>query len=217
MRITKFGHACVRLEDAGRSVVVDPGVFTDREAVEGADAVLLTHEHPDHYSADHLAACQAPVYTHAALAEQITRDRPDLAERVRVVAPGEEISVGDGPAVQAVGEWHAVIHPDLPRVHNLGYVVRSGGTSVFHPGDALTPPDQEVDVLCVVVSAPWMKVSEAVDFVRTVGAPRNLAIHDSVYSEVGLGIVDGHMERLNGPLGLAYTRLAVGQELGTGH
>lgn len=215
MRITKFGHACVRLEESGRSVLVDPGVFTDREAVEGADAVLLTHEHPDHYSADHLAACDAPVYTHAGLAEQIRQERPDLAERVHEVSPGEELDLA-GISVRPVGEWHAVIHPDLPRVHNLGYVVSAGGTSVFHPGDALTGPDQAVDVLCVVVSAPWMKVSEAIDFVRTVGAPRNLAIHDSVYSEVGLGIVDGHMERLNGPLGLAYTRLASGEDLPVG-
>ena len=32
MRITKFGHACVRLEHDGKVVVVDPGMFTDPEA-----------------------------------------------------------------------------------------------------------------------------------------------------------------------------------------
>ena len=97
--------------------------------------------------------------------------------------------------MRAVGELHAVIHPDLPRFHNSGYVVTCGDTRLFHPGDALTPPDEPVDVLCVVVSAPWMKASDAVDFARLVGAPRNLAIHDRIYSEAGLGIVDGHLDR----------------------
>src|SRR6476660_8373695 len=36
MRITKFGHACVRVENDGRTVVLDPGMFTDVEALDGA-------------------------------------------------------------------------------------------------------------------------------------------------------------------------------------
>lgn len=89
-----------------------------------------------------------------------------------------------------------MIHPEIPRVFNCGYLLDLGDRRVYHPGDALTPPDEPVDVLCVVVSAPWMKASEAVDFARTVAAPVNLAIHDKVYSEAGLRIVDGHMTRL---------------------
>ena len=86
-----------------------------------------------------------------------------------------------------------MIHPELPRFDNSGYVVTLGGTRLYHPGDALTGPGEDVDVLCLPVSAPWLKVSEAIDFAREVGAPRNLAIHDRVYSEAGLGIVDGHL------------------------
>ncbi len=52
MRITKFGHACVRVEHDGHTLVIDPGGFTEPEAVDGADAVLVTHEHPDHYEPD---------------------------------------------------------------------------------------------------------------------------------------------------------------------
>lgn len=211
MRLTKFGHACIRIEHDGHVLVIDPGVFTDAEAIDGADAVLITHEHPDHYLADHLRGSSAPVFTIDAVAARIREDAPDVAERVRVVAPGEDVVVAGMP-VRAVGELHAVIHPDLPRVHNSGYVVTAGDTRLFHPGDALTPPDVPVDLLCVVVSAPWMKASEGVDFARLVGAPRNLAIHDRVYSEAGLGIVDGHFGRLL-PEGQDYVRLADGADL----
>jgi hypothetical protein len=84
---------------------------------------------------------------------------------------------------------------------------------VYHPGDALTPPGEEVDLLLLVVSAPWMRAAEAIDFAREVGAPRNLAIHDKVYSEAGLGIVDGHLRRFLEPNGQSYRRLGDGEDL----
>ena len=58
-----------------------------------------------------------------------------------------------------------------------------------------------------------MKASDGIDFAREVRAPRNLAIHDRVYSEAGLGIVDGHMNRFLPGEGLEYVRLADGKDL----
>jgi L-ascorbate metabolism protein UlaG (beta-lactamase superfamily) len=214
MRITKLGHACVRLEHGGATVVVDPGVFTDPDAVDGAGAVLITHEHPDHYLPDHLRRTDAPVFTVEAVAARIREDAPDVAERVTVVSPGEEFDAG--VPVRAVGELHAVIHPELPRVTNSGYVLDLGGTRVYHPGDALTEPGEAVDILCVPVCAPWMRAAEGIEFARAVGAPRNLAIHDRVYSEAGLGIVDGHMNMFLPRDGLEYVRLKDGEELPPG-
>ena len=89
MKVTKYSHACVRVEHDGTTVVLDPGVFTEAGAVDGADAVLITHEHPDHYHPDHLRRTDAPIYTIAAVAAQIRDGAPDVAERVTVVAPGE--------------------------------------------------------------------------------------------------------------------------------
>ena len=212
MRITKFGHACVRFEHEGRSVVVDPGVFTEAGALDGAGAVLITHEHADHYLPEHLRSTEAPVFTIEAVAARIREDAPDVAERVTVVAPGEEFDAAGLP-VRVVGELHAVIHPEFPRFHNSGYVVTLGDALVYHPGDALTGPGEHVDVLCVPVSAPWMSAAEAIDFAREVKAPRNLAIHDRVYSEAGLGIVDGHMNAFLPREGLEYVRIPDGTDL----
>ena len=210
MRITKFGHACVRVEHGGTALVIDPGGWTEAEAVEGATAVLVTHEHPDHFLPDRLRAADARVFTIEAVAARIRDDAPDLVERLTVVAPGEEFDAG--LPVRAVGELHAVIHPELPRFHNSGYLVSDDRHRVFHPGDALTGPGQPIDVLCAPVSAPWLKASEAVDFAREVGAPRNLAIHDKVYSDAGLGIVDGHFGLLL-PESQSYVRLTEGADL----
>ena len=212
MRLTKLGHSCVRVENDGTVLVLDPGVFTSRGATDGADAVLITHEHPDHYDPEQLRRSDAAVYTIEAVAAQIREGAPDLAERVTVVTPGEELSIGGIP-VRAVGELHAVIHPELPRFDNSGYLLTLGDATVFHPGDALTGPDRPVDVLLAPVCAPWMKVSEGIDFARSVGAPRNVAIHDRIYSDAGLGVVDNHFGRFLGEAGLDYVRLAEGTDL----
>lgn len=211
MRLTKLGHACVRLEHLGTTVVLDPGGFTEEDAAEGADAVLVTHEHPDHLDPARLRRTDAPVLTIEAVAARLRVDAPDVAERVRVVQPGDELRVG-AVGVRVVGERHAVIHPDLPLPDNSGYLLDVGGTSVLHPGDALTVVDG-VDLLLLPVSAPWLKASEAIDYARAVAAPRNLAIHDEVYSEAGLGIVDGHLRRFLGAAGQDYARLASGRDL----
>ncbi len=210
MRITKFGHACVRIEHDDAVVVLDPGSFTDVAAVTGASAVLITHEHADHYDCDRLRASDAMIYTIEAVAARIREDAPDLIDRLRVVSPGDLLDVGI--PVEVIGEKHAVIHPELPHFDNSGYLLRVGDQLIYHPGDALTVPASRVDLLLAPVSAPWLKVSEAVDFVRAVGAPRTLAIHDKVYTEVALGMVETHMGRLL-PGGQEFLRRGDGQDL----
>jgi len=211
MRITKFGHACVRLETDGHTIVLDPGGFTDPEAVDGATAVLITHEHPDHYSADNLRRSDAPVYTIGAVASVIGDDAPDVAERVTVVEPGQLFDTGVPTTV--VGEKHAVIHPEMGELDNSGYLLEIEGTRIYHPGDSLTVPGVDVDLLLLPVSAPWLKASECIDFARDVGARRSLGIHDMIYSDLGLAVVGGHLERMLGERGQEYVRIEPGTDL----
>jgi L-ascorbate metabolism protein UlaG (beta-lactamase superfamily) len=211
MRITKFGHACVRVETGGHTIVLDPGSFTEPEAVDGATAVLITHEHADHYSAENLRRTDAPIHTIGAVAAQIREAAPDLAERVSVVTPGQQFD--PGVPTTAVGEKHAIIHPEMPRFDNSGYLLEVEGLRIFHPGDSLLVPDDDVDLLLLPVSAPWLKMSECIDFARDVGAQRSLAIHDKVYSDVGLAMADAHLARMLGERAQTYLRLEPGQDL----
>jgi len=211
MRITKFGHACVRLETGDHTIVLDPGGFTEPEAVDGATAVLITHEHPDHYSAEHLRRTDAPIHTIGAVAAKIREDAPDVAERVTVVERDQEFD--PGVPTRAVGELHAVIHPEMQRFDNSGYLLGVEGITIFHPGDSLTLPEVDVDLLLLPVSAPWLKISECIDFARDVNAPRSLAIHDMVYSDAGLAMADAHLSRMLGERGQTFVRLRPGEDL----
>jgi L-ascorbate metabolism protein UlaG (beta-lactamase superfamily) len=212
MRITKFGHSCVRVSDAGGDVVIDPGGWSEREALDGVAAVLITHEHADHWDIGHLRATDAPVFTIAAVATQIREADPGVGERVRVVSPGSELEVA-GFAVRVVGEKHAIIHPELPTFDNSGYVLTASGRSVYHPGDSFELPGQPVDVFCGPVCAPWAKMSEVLDLARAVGADRTVGIHDKIYSDLGLALVDGRMTAFLEPQGGTYTRPASGQDV----
>jgi L-ascorbate metabolism protein UlaG (beta-lactamase superfamily) len=199
VRVTKYTHSCLRI-DGGQSVlVVDPGGFSERAALTGADAVLITHEHFDHLDVDALADALANksdmrVFAHADVLPKLTA----FADVVTAVAPGEEFEAA-GFTVTAYGGEHALIHPDIPRIANLAYLIADGGDSVFHPGDSFTVPEGAVvDTLFVPLNAPWMKLAESIDFVRAVKPRRAYALHDALLNEIGAKVSDGHLERLSG-------------------
>ncbi|PSK63466.1 hypothetical protein B0E53_04598 [Micromonospora sp. MH33] len=187
MQVTKYAHSCVRLEHDGGVLVVDPGVFSEPEALDGVDGVLITHEHPDHVNVEALTRAldrrPVPVHGPASLAGALG----DAAEALTVVVPGESFTAA-GVAVRAYGGQHAVIHPDIPVVQNLGYVFND---VVYHPGDSLVVPDDiQVDTLFAPIHAPWSKFSEVVDFIRAVAPRRAFALHDALLNANGFGVLD---------------------------
>lgn len=208
MRITKFGHACVRIEHGDQVIVLDPGIFTEPEAVDGATSILITHEHADHWEAERLRRTDALVHTIGAVAAQLPAD---ILERTMVHSPGERPEVGI--ATELVGEKHAVIYKDLPHFDNSGYLIQVEDTTLFHPGDSLTIPVAPVDVLFLPVSAPWLKLSECIDYAIAVGAKRNIGIHEAVYSEAGLGIALNHLQRFLEPREQRVELVASGSDL----
>ncbi|MFI2372181.1 MBL fold metallo-hydrolase [Streptomyces sp. NPDC018833] len=206
MRIVKKTHACVRLEKDGRTLVIDPGGFTEEDAALGADAVLVTHEHPDHFDEGRLRAAleanpAAAIWTLRSVADRISAAFPG---RVHTVGHGDSFSAA-GFDVQVHGQLHAVIHPDIPRITNIGYLVDG---SVFHPGDALTVPDQSVDTLLLPVHAPWSKISEVIDYVREVRPRRAIDVHDALLTDLARPIYDRQIGELGGA---DHGRLAPGE------
>jgi L-ascorbate metabolism protein UlaG (beta-lactamase superfamily) len=195
MELTKKGHSCVRLAKDGAVLVIDPGGFSEEDAAVGADVLLVTHEHPDHFDEGRLRAAldadpAARLWTLRSVAEQVSAAFPG---RVHTVGEGDVITAA-GFEVEVHGQLHAVIHPDIPRITNVGYVVDG---AVFHPGDALTVPDRDVETLLLPVMAPWNKLSEVIDYVREVAPQRAIDVHNALLSDLAPLVYD----RMLGPDG----------------
>ncbi|MFZ3473782.1 MBL fold metallo-hydrolase [Streptomyces sp. 4.24] len=205
MKLTKRLHSCVQLEKDGRVLVIDPGAFSEPDAGLGADALLVTHEHADHFEEGRLRAAldanpAAGLWTLRSVAEKLA---PAYPGRVHTVGHGDTFTAA-GFEVQVYGELHAVIHPDIPRITNVGYLVDA---SLFHPGDALTVPEAPVETLMLPVHAPWNKIAEVIDYVREVKPRQAVAIHDAGLTEVVLPIYATQIGKLGGA---GYGRLTAG-------
>jgi L-ascorbate metabolism protein UlaG (beta-lactamase superfamily) len=206
VRLTKLGHACVRLAKNDANLVIDPGVWSEG-ALDGASAVLITHEHPDHLDTEAVLAALAAdgglgVWANEAVARHLTAA---AAGQVHVVQGGDAFDVA-GFSVHAYGHEHAVIHPSVPVIPNTGFAVDG---AVFHPGDALTIPEDRVPVLMLPINAPWLKVSEMIDYARAAGPSRAYAIHDGLLNDKGLGLM-ANLLRVAQPDGAEYARLEPG-------
>jgi L-ascorbate metabolism protein UlaG (beta-lactamase superfamily) len=211
MKLTKYTHACVRLEKDSRVLVLDPGNFSETaEALDGAHAVLITHEHADHIDVPAVAAALGDnsgleLFAPEVVAQNVRKEAPEAADRVHAVEPGTSFDAA-GFAVRSFGGQHALIHPQIPVVANIGYLVDE---NVYHPGDSFIIPDGiSVRTLLVPVHAPWNKVSEVVDFVIGVRAERAYNIHDGLLNDTGLGLVEGHVKRIGAKYGTEYMHLS---------
>ena len=186
MLLTKLGHSCVRLESGGARLVIDPGIWSGPDALAGANAVLVTHEHVDHLDAEAVRAALAadkelPLWASESVAAQFA----DFGDRVRAVHHGDAFTAA-GFDVHVYGADHALVDTSIPIVPNTGFCVDG---KVFHPGDSYTVPAEPVLTLLVPVSAPWLKFSELADYIRAVRPERGYWIHDALLNDKGANLI----------------------------
>jgi len=181
MKVTKLEHACLVLEIDGAKLIIDPGVFTiPLVDLTGIVGVVITHEHPDHWTAEHL--------------ERIRKQNPDVVfyGPSGVAAAASDFTftvVDDGDAAEIgpftlgfYGTTHAEIHSSIPLIQNVGVMVND---TLFYPGDSFTVPPVPVDTLAVPAGAPWLKIGEVIDYVLAVAPKRSIPVHQMVLSVIG--------------------------------
>jgi L-ascorbate metabolism protein UlaG (beta-lactamase superfamily) len=211
MKLTKHEHACVVLEKDGASIVIDPGSFSSgaAEIIAGADAILITHEHFDHVNEAAINGALAArpelrVYAPAPLGSMLTANQ----DQFTAVTAGDELTLGSF-TVTVHGSQHMPIHPDIPAVPNVGYLIDG---SLYHPGDDYHVPEVPVSVLLLPTSGPWMKIGEAADYVRAVRPQQIVRIHEMLLSDIGLQLA-GSLLGEQGLTGLPLTAVPAGQSI----
>lgn len=208
MKLIKYSHSCIRLENNNKTLVLDPGNFSEVEkALEGADFLLITHAHPDHYDAEPVNAYlsehpEVEVYAPAAVADEISEAVGGA--KVHTVG-GEESFTLEGFDVKTYGGQHALIHPLVKTIDNVGYLIND---SLYHPGDSLVVPhDLTVENLLVPIHAPWNKIQEVIDFIIAVKAPKAFPIHNALLSENGHAIIENQLTNFGKKYGTEYRHL----------
>lgn len=217
MKMTKYTHSCVRFEQGGKVLVLDPGVFSEvGTALDGANAVLVTHEHPDHLDRPRVLKAMdedeaLELYAPATLAEALRGEASEsVAGRIHDVEPNATFNIA-GFSISSFGGQHALIHPLIPMVANIGYLIEG---RVYHPGDSFTVPNGlRPRTVLVPIHAPWSKLGEVLDFVIATGAERAYPIHDGILNEIGINMVEGHITRFGKIYGTEYRHLAAGESV----
>lgn len=190
MRVTKYEHAALRLDENGDTLLIDPGSFTSPiDDLRGLVAVVLTHEHPDHWTPEHLdrilrAAPGTPIFAPEGVA------RAADGYEITVVAPGDTVEAGTF-SLRFFGGVHAVIHSSIPTIQNVGVLVNG---EFYYPGDSYAVPEGvDVETLAAPLGAPWLKIGEAMDYVLAVKPRRAFGTHDMTLSVAGKTM---HRQRL---------------------
>jgi L-ascorbate metabolism protein UlaG (beta-lactamase superfamily) len=181
MKLTHLGHACLLVETDVR-LLVDPGTMSDFAGLTGIDAVLVTHQHADHLDTARVAALLA-----ANPGARLVVDPDSAAEvadlpGVEVVGPGDRLTFGRTP-VQVHGGIHATVYGPVPGCTNNAYLIDEG--AFFHPGDSFILPPGDVDVLAVAIDGPWLKIAEAIDYVRAAGPRVAVPMHEAETRDPG--------------------------------
>lgn len=213
MRVTHLGHACLLVEMADRRLLIDPGNFSAGfEDLSDLDAILVTHNHPDHFDPQPAARlirgnARATVHTDPLTAEKLR------AEGLAAVPTrqGESFAIGD-VTVSPVGELHAFNHDQMPRIPNVGLVMSAAGEpTLFHPGDAYDAEPGPVDVLAHPLNAPWCASRDSIAFVSRIAPKTFVPIHDALLSDNGKRMYSGHIESFAGVEGLTLRHLDDGE------
>ncbi|HEX3680170.1 MAG TPA: MBL fold metallo-hydrolase [Galbitalea sp.] len=209
MRITKYEHACFVASIGDKKLVVDPGSFTvPLPDTNNVVAVVVTHEHADHWTPEHLQRIldnspDVKFFAPAGVAAAAT----DF--EFTVVKDGEKITI-DPFELEFFGEHHAIIHSSFPVVDNVGVLING---TVFYPGDSFTQGPPSVDLLAVPASAPWLKIGEVMDYVLAAKPKRSFPVHEMINSVIGNGMANARIQSTTEQGGGEFVPLAPGESI----
>ncbi len=192
MKITKFGHACLLVEDESTRILIDPGVYSDGfQELTNLDAILVTHKHGDHCDVKGIkklmeANPNVTIYSNSDVKQVLAADGIVCTE---VSVDADEITgyVYDSFEVEGISiEAHEASHEEIYPEHvslpeNTAFII---GGRVLVTGDSLSfVPIVPVDILALPVVAPWGKTSEFIDFARAVKPNTVIPVHDGIAAD----------------------------------
>ncbi len=208
MKITKFGHCCLLIEENNVRILTDPGIYSvGQNDLKNIDMILISHDHSDHLHIDSLKEVlknnpQAEIITNKTIGTMLDKENISY----EIVEDKQNYSFKE-VLIEAFGDEHTPIYPSLPKMQNTGYFIAN---KLFYPGDAFTNPGKSVEILALPVAGPWLKLSEAIDYALMLKPRVCFPIHE------GILVTPGTTHRIPPmilePAGIKFTILETGME-----
>lgn len=203
MELTKYEHACFVVEKNGKSIVVDPGSLTsDLIIPTNAVAVIITHEHGDHLDKDHLNAIVKINPGMVIIGPQEVTTQLGSFE-TRTVHGGDSFAI-EGIDLDFYGNEHEPIHKAFSTSQNVGVLIDD---RLYYPGDSFTVPEKSVDTLALPIAAPWLKLQDAIEFMKVISARFTFPTHDAILSSSGKTVADSIVNGFAEAVGTDYRRI----------
>ena len=203
MKLTKYNHACVVIEDGGQKIIVDPGAFVQNlPDVSDISALIITHEHPDHFYPEHVKQIVAAnpgieIFAASGISEKLD----DL--EIATAMPGETMRAGSF-TFRFFGGQHALVHKTMPRPSNVGVLINE---KIYYPGDSFDLPDTRPQLLLVPTSGPWLKVGDVIDFIDQVKPKVCVPTHNALQSELGESLTEDWLRGVCQKHGITFKHL----------
>jgi L-ascorbate metabolism protein UlaG (beta-lactamase superfamily) len=187
MRITKYIHACLLIEDGPSKILFDPGKFSfieghvDPNIFRDLSAVVITHQHPDHIDDEALTRIMANNPSARLITNAEVRDRVEKAGLTAELLEDGTLNVA-GFDLKAVHAKHANLLNSEPPV-NVAYIVNN---LLLNPGDSFDHTLDEykgIPVLALPTMAPWNTELEVASFATRLSPRRVIPIHDGYAKE----------------------------------
>lgn len=177
MKITKFGHSCLLVEEKGSAILFDPGAYSDvSNNLENINAVFLTHNHQDHTDPEKIKNLEisnpkAVIYANENTGQTLTENGIHFTN----VEYGKVLQIGE-ISVEVFANNHENIFPGVPLPENTSYLVNN---KLFIPGDSLVLPNTPVEILALPIIAPWMNLGQAINFALAIKPKICFPVHDA--------------------------------------
>jgi L-ascorbate metabolism protein UlaG (beta-lactamase superfamily) len=181
MRISKYVHSCLVLEENGDKLLFDPGRFSFLEGrvrpeeFHDVSTIVVTHGHPDHLDIEALRRIVqlsgATVVTNGATAQQLG----DAGLPATVLEDGSA-TAGSFTLRAFTAPHEQILSDTLPQ--NTAYLVNE---SVLNPGDSFSPAFASLTgmpTLVLPVMAPWLTELAALRFAASLRPQLVIPVHD---------------------------------------
>ena len=181
MRVYKYIHSCLVVEQGDEKILFDPGIFSfiegavKPETFKDISTIILTHQHPDHVDVNALkkivALSNASVITNSEGKVALAKEGIEA----QVVEEGSHQTKNF--TIRAFSSDHAaILSPTLPQ--NTAYVLND---TFLNPGDSFASflnPLKGIKVLALPVMAPWLTEVAVAEFAGRIAPQMVLPVHD---------------------------------------